>query len=162
MHFSFSRTTRNRAAYWQVQRTPTRWEGGQGSGRGHTGNAHHLTNTDEICSYLFICSVVSDALRPHGLYSPWNSPGQNSRAGSLVLLQGIFATLGSNLGLLHCRLILYQLSHKGSSRILEWVAYPVFSGSSRPRNRTGVSCSAGGFFTNWATWEAPMKPLSTC
>ena len=38
-----------------------------------------------------------------------------------------------------CRLILYQLSHKGSPRILEWVAYPFSSGSSQPTNRTGFS-----------------------
>ena len=36
------------------------------------------------------CSVVSNTLRPHGLYSPWNSPGQNTGVGSLSLLQGIF------------------------------------------------------------------------
>ena len=53
-----------------------------------------------------------------------------------------------NPGLLHCRLILYQLSHKGSPRTLEWVAYPFSSGSSQPRNQTGVFCIAGGFFTN--------------
>ena len=41
-----------------------------------------------------------------------NSPGQNTGVGSLSLLQGIFPTQGSNPGLLHCRLILYQLSHK--------------------------------------------------
>ena len=61
-------------------------------------------------------SVVSDSLRPHGLYSPWNSPGQNTGVGSLSLLQGIFPTQGSNPGLLHCRQILYQLSHKWSPR----------------------------------------------
>ena len=44
--------------------------------------------------------------------------------GSLSILQGIFPTRWSNPGLLHCRQILYQLSHKGSPRILEWVAYP--------------------------------------
>ena len=44
--------------------------------------------------------------------------------GSLPLLQGIFPTQGSNPGLPHCRRILHQLSHKGSPRILEWVAYP--------------------------------------
>ena len=57
---------------------------------------------------------MSDSLRPHGLYSPWNSPGQNTGVGSLSLLQGIFPTQGSNPGLLHGRRILYQLSHKGS------------------------------------------------
>ena len=66
--------------------------------------------------------------------NPWNSPGQNTRVGSLSLLQGILPTQGSNPGLLHCRAILYQLSHKGSPRILEWVAYPFSSGSSRPKN----------------------------
>ena len=64
-----------------------------------------------------------------------------------------------NPGLPHCRQILYQLSHKGSPRILEWIAYPFSSGSSWPRNQTGVSCIAGGFFTNWATREALLNPL---
>ena len=59
-------------------------------------------------------SVMSNSLRSHGLYSPWNSPGQNTGVGSLSLLQGIFPTLGSNSGFLNCRQILYQLSHKGS------------------------------------------------
>ena len=68
------------------------------------------------------CSVVSDSLRPHGPYSPWSSLGQNTGVGSLSLLQGIFPTKGLNRGLLHCRLILYQLSYQGSPRILEWVA----------------------------------------
>ena len=53
-------------------------------------------------------SGVSDSLQPHGLYSPWNSPGQ----------------------------------------ILEWVAFPFSRGSSQPRDKTQVSCIAGGFFTN--------------
>ena len=59
-------------------------------------------------------SVVSDYLRPHGLYSSWDSPGQKTGVGSLSLLQGIFPAQGSNPGLLHCRWVLYQLSHKGS------------------------------------------------
>ena len=41
-------------------------------------------------------SVVSNSFRPHGLYSPWNSLGQNTGVGSLSLLQGIFPTQGSN------------------------------------------------------------------
>ena len=93
-------------------------------------------------------SVMFHSLRPHGLYSPWNSPGQNTGVGSLPLLQGIFLTQGSNPGLPHCRHIRYQLSHKGSPRILEWVAYPFSRGSSQTRNQTGVSCTADGFFTH--------------
>ena len=95
-------------------------------------------------------SVVSNSLLPHGLYSPWNSPGQNTEEDSLSLLQGIFPTQGSKPGLPHCRRILYQLRHKGRSRILEWVIYPFSSGFSQPRNQTRVSCIAGRFFTNWA------------
>ena len=59
-------------------------------------------------------SVLSDSLQPHGLYSPWNSPDQNTGVGSLSLLQRIFLTKESNRGLLHCRRILYQLSYQGS------------------------------------------------
>ena len=102
-------------------------------------------------------SVMSHSLQPHGLYSPWNSPGQNIGVGGLSLLQGIFPIQGSNLGLLHCRWILYQLSHKGSPGILEWVAYPFCSGSFQPRNRTRVSCLTGGFFTNRAIREAKWE-----
>ena len=96
-------------------------------------------------------SVVSDSLWPHRRYNTWNSPGQNTGVGSLSLLQGIFPTQGSNPGLLHCRWILYQLSHKGSPGILDWVVYPFSTESSRPRNQ---ACIAGGFFTNWAIREA--------
>ena len=99
------------------------------------------------------CSVMSNSLRPHGLYSPWNSPGQNTGVGSLSLLQ-IFPTQGSNSGLPHCRKIFYQLSHKGSPRIWEWVAFPFSRGSSQPRDQTQVSHIAIRFFTNWATREA--------
>ena len=67
---------------------------------------------------------------------------------SFSLLQGIFPSQGSNPGLPHYRQILYQLSHKGSPRILEWVAYAFSSRSSWLRNWTGFSCFAGGFFTN--------------
>ena len=95
-------------------------------------------------------------LQPHGLQLasllyPQNSSSKNTRLDSQSLLQGIFPNQRSNPGLLHCRWILYQLDHKGSPRILEWVAYPFSSGYSLPRNQSGVSCIASGFFTNWAT-----------
>ena len=93
---------------------------------------------------------MSDSLRLHGLYSPWNSLGQNTGEGSISLLRGILQTQWLNTGISHCRQILYQLSHKGSPVILVWVAYLFSRGSSSPRNWTVVSCIAGGFFTNWA------------
>ena len=63
-------------------------------------------------------SVVSDFFQPHGLYSPRNSPGQNTGMGSRSLLQGIFPTQGSKPGLPHCRQILYQLNHQGSPKYI--------------------------------------------
>ena len=67
----------------------------------------------------WVASVVSDSVRPHRrqparLPRPWDSPGKNTGVGHHALLQGIFPTQGSNPGLLHCRQILYQLSHQGS------------------------------------------------
>ena len=90
---------------------------------------------------------------------PWNFLGHNIGVGSLSLLQGIFPTQGSNPGLPLCRGILYQLSHRGSWYILEWVAYPFSRGSSRPRNRTRISWIAGRFFTSWAKGKPHAKTL---
>ena len=45
---------------------------------------------------------------------PWSSLGKDTEVGCHSLLQGIFLTQGSNLGLLHYRQILYQLSYEGS------------------------------------------------
>ena len=123
----------------------------------------HLFLLYWLCQSLWLsesesCSVVSNSLQLHGLYSPWNFPGQNTGVGSLSLFQGIFptkrSTQGSNPGLPHCRWIIYHLSHQGSPRRLEWVAYPFSRGSSQPRSQTRISCIAGGFFTSWATREA--------
>ena len=97
---------------------------------------------------------------PTRFLCPWGSLGKDTGAGSLSLLQGIFPTQASNSGLPHCRWILHQLNHEGSPGILHWVAYPFSRGSSKPRNWTGISCIAGGFFTSWATREAPVYVMS--
>ena len=85
----------------------------------------------------YVCvsrSIVSDSLRPHGLsparlLCPWNSPGKNTGVGCHSLLQGIFPTQGLNLGLSHCRWILYCLTHQespvtmvGTQLMNKWVA----------------------------------------
>ena len=92
-------------------------------------------------------SIMSDSLRPlntvHGILQ-----ARILEWVAFPFSRGIFPTQGSNPGLLNCRQILYQLSHEGSPRILEWVDIS-FSrkGSSQPRDLTLVSCIAGGFFT---------------
>ena len=113
----------------------------------------HSSSRSEIYMVIYeseseCFSVVSDSLQPHELYSPWNSPGQNTGVGSLSLLRGIFPTQGSNLGLPHCRRILYQLSHGENPRILEWVAYPFSRRSSQHRDPTRSSCISGRLFTS--------------
>ena len=130
-------------------------------------------------------------MQPHGLQPtrllcPWNSLGQDTGVGSLSLFQGIFPTHRLNLDLLHCRQILYQLSHKRSPRIaypflqgifstqesnqgllhcrqiLYQISYPFSRGSSQPRNRTRVSCIAGRFFTKSAIREALRGRYNSC
>ena len=112
--------------------------------------------------------ACSDSWRPHGLkptrlLCPWDFPGKNTGGGCHSLLQGIFPTQGWNL---HCRRILcnpMDCRPPGSSVhgilqaiILEWVAILFSSGSSRLRDQTQVSCTAGRFFTIRATRESQI------
>ena len=113
---------------------------------------------------------MSSSLRPHGIYSPWNFPGQNTGVGILSLLQGIFPTQGLNPGLLHCRQILYQLSHKGSARILEWLA-PIPSPGGLPNPGIELGSPADSLPTelsrklkeplrgSWYRMDMPFHPL---
>ena len=103
------------------------------------------------------CSVVSDFLRHLGLYGPWNSPGQNTGVGGFSLLQVIFPTQGLNPGLPHCGQILYQLSHKGSARILEWVASPSLKDLPDP----GIEPRSPALWADALTSEPPGKPKMT-
>ena len=117
------------------------------------------------CCAVLSRSVVSKSLWPLDCSLPGtsvygDSPGKNTRVGCHAFLQRIFPTQGSNPGLLHCRWICYQLSHQGCPRILEWVVYPFSRESSQPRNQTGVSCIADGFFISWATRESLWSTLS--
>ena len=67
-----------------------------------------------VLSHLQSCLTLRPyELQPARLLCPWDSPGKNTGLGSHSLLQGIFPTQGLNLGLLHCRQILYHLSHQG-------------------------------------------------
>ena len=92
---------------------------------------------------------------PAGSSVHGDSPGKNTGVGCHALLQGIFPTQGLNPGVPTLQVdFFYHLSHQGSPRILEGVAYPFSRESFRPRNRTRVSCIAGGFFTSWTTREA--------
>ena len=90
----------------------------------HSGHHCVLSRVRCILQYVLIetesenRSLVSNFLWPHGLYNPWNSPGQNTGVSSLSFLQGIFPTQGSNSCLPHCRWILSRLSYQGRSHQL--------------------------------------------
>ena len=92
--------------------------------------------TREKCEVAQSCPTLCNPMdcSPPGFSVRGDSPGKNTGAGCHALLQGIFTTQGSNPGLLHCRQILYHLSHQGNPRILDWIAYPFSRESSQPRN----------------------------
>ena len=75
-----------------------------------------------VCVYVS-CSVMSSSFQLHGLepiwfLCPWDSPGKNTGVGCHdFFFQGIFATQRLNPHLLHCRQILYSLSHLGNPRL---------------------------------------------
>ena len=103
-------------------------------------------NVSKGCAVLSR-SVMSDSCDPRDCSPPGSSihgasPGKNTGVGCHALLQEIFLTQGSNSGLPHCSQILYHLSHQGSPRISERVAYLFSRRTSQPRNQTGVSCIA--------------------
>ena len=100
------------------------------------GDAHSGACCVGVC--LFVCVCACDVLchiwlfasmdcNPAGSSVHGDSSGKNAVVGCHALLQGIFPTLGSNSGLLHCRWILHHLSHQENPRILEWITYH-FSG----------------------------------
>ena len=99
-------------------------------------------------------SVVSNSLWPHRLYSPWNSPGQNTGVDSFPFSKDL-PNPGIEPRSPSLQVDSLPTEPQGSPRVLEWVAYPFSRGSSQPRNQTGVSCIAGRFFTSWAIREAP-------
>ena len=109
-----------------------------------------------VCLVIQLCSTLCD---PMDCSPPGSSVHRILQAKILETVVMLFSRGSSQLrdptnGLPYCRQILYHLSHQGSPRILEWVAYLFSKGTSWPRNWTGVSCIAGIFFTSWATREA--------
>ena len=79
-----------------------------------------LSTTEDLLLFLSLSCVwlfVTQWTVAHQAPLPRNFPGKNTGVGCHSLLQGIFLTQGLNLGRLHCRQILYQLSHQGSQNI---------------------------------------------
>ena len=89
------------------------------------------------------------------LFCPWNSLGQNTGVDSLSLLRGIFPTQGLNPGLPHCRQVLYQLSHKGSPRILDGQLIPSPADLPNP----GIEPGSPALQVNSLPTELSGKPL---
>ena len=102
-----------------------------------------------IIAYIYICYVLSLSVVSNSA-TPWTVACQallsmailqvRILVGCHALFQGIFPIRGLNQGFLHCKQILYCLSHQGSPRILKSEAYLFSRGFSWPRNWTRVSC----------------------
>ena len=100
------------------------------------------------------CSVMSDSLWPRGLLCQWNSPGKNTGVGNHSLLQGIFLTQGSNLGLLHFFVVVQLLS-------CVWLFVTPWTAASQASLSFNISLNLlklmsiepGRFSTIWATRE---------
>ena len=96
------------------------------------------------------CSVVSATPMFYTvLYSPWDSPGQNTGVGCCSLFQGIFPTQGSNPGLPHCKRILYQLSYQES----HLVSLKLFQNKKQKKKKKG----GGGSRKRMALQSLPSK-----
>ena len=108
-----------------------------------------LHDPDNLCDSTD-CSPPGSSV--HG-----ESPGQNSGVGCHALLQGIFPTQGSNPGLPHCRWILYHMSHQGSPRILEWVAYSFSKGEKIPTMEL-MKISIWTVFLSLSSLSFPFHP----
>ena len=108
------------------------------------------------------CSVVFNSLWLHGLYSPWNSPGQNIGVGSPSLLQGIFPGIEPRSPTLQADSLPTEPPEKPKNTGVN--SYLFSRGSSWPRSQTGVSRIAGKFFTNWdiCYQGSPKKPTAPC
>ena len=112
-----------------------------------------------ICKYASrnkkLCSVASASF--HGVKTATNDHFQatgitslSAELGKVLVIQSsptLFDSMDSSLSGSSVHWIL-------KARILQWIAIPSSRGSSKPRDRTWVSCIAGRFFTIWFTWEA--------
>ena len=72
-----------------------------------------------LCLVTQLCTTLCNPMDciPSGSSVHGDSLGKNTRVGCYALFQGIFPTQRSNLGLPHCRWILYSLSHQGSPTV---------------------------------------------
>ena len=121
---------RNMVATWQLPTQLYGWDGLQGLSKAKIVTWHfiNIKICSLICFYFYLftesesvevlvtqsCLTLCNPCKPTRLLCPWNPPHKNAGVGSYSLLQGIFSTRRLNLGLLHCRQILYSLNHQGS------------------------------------------------
>ena len=78
--------------------------------------------------------------------SPWDFPGKSAGVDCHFLLQGIFPTQESNLGLPHCGQTLYRLSHQGSLT----------------RDQIHIPCFGRQIPNHWTTREVPILTIFKC
>ena len=100
--------------------------------------AHHF-----FSAYMCMCAYMLNCFS-HVRLHPWNFPGKNTEVSCHFLLQGIFPTQGSNLGLPHYRQMHYHLSHQRSPSLRHYGPQPVrlLCPLDSPGKNAGVGCHA--------------------
>ena len=100
-------------------------------------------------SHPILCDPTDYSLPGSSVHGIKNSPGKNTGVDCHSLLQGIFLTQGANPGLLHCRQILYHLSHQGSTLISHhmWSLFPITGHSTKKKNL--LSLWYNHFLSSW-------------
>ena len=118
-----------------------------------------LPHSDGFLMWGILCKTLNESeircvvrlFSTQGLYSPWNSPGQNTGVGSLSLLQQIFLTQELNRSLLHCRRILHQLSYEGSPMKHGFKSRSFWSNTSSQANSMYNVLRVGNVELGWNT-----------
>ena len=105
---------------------------------------------------LKVAQLCPTLCNPMDCSPPWNFLGKNTGVGCHSLIQGIFLSQGSNLGLPRCRQILYLLSRQGNTFNISF-AFIYLSGCVRLRHMGALLCYGGYFFvahrpSSCSTW----------
>ena len=114
------------------------------------------------------CPAFCDPIDCTRLLCPWNSLGKNAGVGCHSLLQGIFPTQGPNLGLLHCKQILYHLNHHGSSHVMIWQSFKIYETQVRSlgwedplEKRTATHSSVLAWRISWTEEPGALQSMGS-
>ena len=113
-----------------------------------------------LCLVTQSCPTLCDPMDPPGNLCPWGFSRQEYWSGLPCRPPGDLPNPGVEPGLPHCRWILYSLSHQGSPRILEWVAYPFSRGIFPTQQLDHGLLHCRWILYQWSYQESPQYLLN--